>query len=62
VSAIRRRYLAEIGIAVGVFFGGPIADMLGTKITLMGFAVSVFVVVIAFVFGPRIAAARRNIS
>lgn len=56
------RYLAEIGIAVGVFFGGPIADLLGTKITLIGFAVSVFVVVAGFVFGPRIAAARRNIS
>jgi predicted MFS family arabinose efflux permease len=44
------RYLAEIGIAVGVFFGGPIADALGTKATLVGFAVSVFIVVFGFGF------------
>ena len=54
------RYLAEIGIAVGVLFGGPIADLLGTNITLMFFAASVFVVVLTFVLGPRFAASRRS--
>ena len=53
------RYLAEIGIAAGVLFGGPIADVLGTKITLMVFAASVFIVVLAFVVLPRVSANRR---
>jgi DHA3 family macrolide efflux protein-like MFS transporter len=47
------RYLAEIGIAVGVFCGGPIADYLGTQATLAAFAVSVFLIVAVFVLSQR---------
>lgn len=53
------RYLAEMGLAVGVLLGGPIADTLGTSMALVIFAVSVFVVVLLFALGPHVVSNRQ---